>query len=122
MARGIKKVNRKRAKRFEDEINKTVLGINEDLNLGLNEEATEYQVLKRQVGKMIKRLIDQKLLREQEFYLGDWVFVVKDVGVEPLEIVDINYKLRTARINDSSEGKIWIKFQDIVKDEDRLLV
>ncbi|PCJ20528.1 MAG: hypothetical protein COB02_03145 [Candidatus Cloacimonadota bacterium] len=121
MARGIKKVNRKRAKRFEDEINKTVLGINEDLNLGLKDDALEYQSLKRQVGKMIKRLIDQKLIREQEFYLGDWVFVVKDKGIDPLEIIDINYQLRTARINDSSEGKIWIKFQDIVKDEDGFL-
>lgn len=122
MARGIKKVNRKRAKRFEDEITKTVIAINEDLTLGLGDNAPEYQVLKGQVGKMIKRLIDQKLIREQEFYLGDWVFVVKDQGVDPLEIVDINYKLRTARINDPNEGKIWIKFQDIVKDEDGFLV
>ncbi|MCO4782013.1 MAG: hypothetical protein KC646_06770 [Candidatus Cloacimonetes bacterium] len=122
MARGVKKVNRKRAKRFEDEINITVQGINEDLNLGLKDDAKEFHGLKRQVGKMIKRLIDQKLIREQEFYIGDWVFVVKDKGVEPLEIIDINYKLRTARINDANEGKIWIKFQDIVKDEDGFLV
>ncbi len=115
--RGAKPKNRLRAKRFEAEIVKTV----ESMLTGLfpEDEARRVEwtpLMKQQVGRMIKRLLDAKLLREQDFYVGDWVFPVADQGNEPVEVIDINYSLKTARIKDPKEGEIWVRFQDLIKD------
>ena len=118
MPRGRKKRNRLRAKRFEEEIINTTKQMLEVLEVSLEEDSEKFRTSKSCVGKMIKRLLDTKMLREQEFYLGDWVFTVKDKGVAAVEIIDINYKLRTARIKDKKEGDIWVKFNDIIKDDD----
>jgi hypothetical protein len=121
MARGKKNKSRKRAKRFEHEFIQAASQICEELNLTLNEAEPQFQNIKHCIGKMVKRLLDNKLLREQEFYPGDWICTVAEPDVEPMEILEVNYKLKTARIKDPSEGEIWVKFADIVKDEDFLL-
>ena len=118
MPRGRKKRNRLRAKRFEEEIITATKQILETLDVSLEEDSDQFRTSKSCIGKMIKRLLDTKMLREQEFYLGDWVFTVKDKSVAAVEIIDINYKLRTARIIDKKEGEIWVKFNDIIKDDD----
>tara|TARA_B100000674_G_C37765038_1_gene879810 strand:- start:359 stop:727 length:369 start_codon:yes stop_codon:yes gene_type:complete len=118
MPRGRKKRNRLRAKRFEEEIITATKQILETLDVSLEEDSDQFRTSKSCIGKMIKRLLDTKMLREQEFYLGDWVFTVKDKSVAAVEIIDINYKLRTARIKDKKEGEIWVKFNDIIKDDD----
>jgi hypothetical protein len=118
MARGKKTVKRLRAKRFEEEIVNTTTLILEALDKPTDAGSKNYNNVKHNIGKMIKRLIDSKVIREQEFYIGDWVCMVNDKGVEPKEIIDINYKLKTARIQDKKEGSIWVKFHDIVKDDD----
>ncbi len=107
MPRGRKKRNRLRAKRFEEEIITATKQILETLDVSLEEDSDQFRTSKSCIGKMIKRLLDTKMLREQEFYLGDWVFTVKDKSVAAVEIIDINYKLRTARIKDKKEGEIW---------------
>lgn len=118
MPRGRKKRNRLRAKRFEEEIVTTTKQMLDTLDVCMDDDSQEFMAAKSCIGKMIKRLLDSKLLREQEFYLGDWVFTVKDKSVAAVEIIDINYKLRTARIKDKKEGDIWVKFNDIIKDDD----
>lgn len=118
MARGRKKRNRIRAKRFESEIQVTCEHVYEALNTELDEKSEEFQNVKTAVGKMIKRLLDHKLLREQEYYVGDWVFPAGDRSLAAVEIIDVNYKLRTARIKDKKEGEIWVRFNDLVKDDD----
>ena len=118
MPRGRKKRNRLRAKRFEEEIITATKQILETLDVSLEEDSDQFRTSKSCIGKMIKRLLDTKMLREQEFYFGDWVFTVKDKSVAAVEIIDINYKLRTARIKDKKEGEIWVKFNDIIKDDD----
>lgn len=118
MARGRKKRNRIRAKRFESEIQVTCEQVYEALKLEIDEESEDFQSVKTAVGKMIKRLLDHKLLREQEYYVGDWVFPAGDRSLAAVEIIDVNYKLRTARIKDKKEGEIWVRFNDLVKDDD----
>ena len=105
MPRGRKKRNRLRAKRFEEEIVNTTKQMLEVLEISIEEDSDKFRTSKSCIGKMIKRLLDTKMLREQEFYLGDWVFTVKDKGVAAVEIIDINYKLRTARIKDKKKVK-----------------
>ncbi len=118
MARGRKsKINRLRAKRFENEVVKASNGILNEFDVDPDLQAELLKRTKSHVGKMIKRLLETKLLREQEFYIGDWVLMVKDRDSEPLELLDINYNLKTARVKDRKEGEIWVKFSDIVKDE-----
>lgn len=115
--RGAKPKNRLRAKRFEAEIVKTVESMVSELAFEDEKKKAEWMpVMKRQVGRMIKRLLDAKLLREQDFYVGDWVLPVADQGTEPVEVIDINYSLKTARIKDPKEGEIWVRFQDLIKD------
>jgi|GEM_PF-1051187 len=119
MPRGRKKRNRLRQKRFEEEIVDTSQNIFAAIGVNAEDVGEEqFKQAKQCIGKMIKRLLDQKLLREQEFYLGDWVFTTKDKSNTPVEIIDINYNLRTARIKDKKEGEIWVKFNDIIKDDD----
>ena len=77
MARGRKKRNRIRAKRFETEIITTCDQVFEGLKVNSEPEDPRFQAVKTAVGKLIKRLLDQKLLREQEFYVGDKIDVVK---------------------------------------------
>jgi len=84
----------------------------------MDEESEEFKGVKTSIGKMIKRLLDHKLLREQEYYVGDWVFPAGDRSLAAVEIIDVNYKLKTARIKDKKEGEIWVRFQDLVKDDD----
>lgn len=115
-----KSENRLRAKRFEAEIVKTSDLLLEAINATEEQKQNGYQAVKQQIGRMVKRLLDNKLLREQDFYVGDWVMPVLDRHSEPCEVIDINYALRTARIKDPVEGEIWVRFQDIVKDEDSL--
>ncbi|MBT3786575.1 hypothetical protein HOF92_16490 [bacterium] len=118
MARGRKKKNRIRAKRFENEILLTCEQIYASVDLKQDPESESFQGVKNAVGKMIKRLLDHKLLREQEFYVGDWVFSGGDRSMAAVEIIDVNYKLKTARIKDKKEGEIWVRFNDLVKDDD----
>lgn len=119
--RGKKRERRLRAKRFEQEIVKVCEAVCGDFSLSTDPESDAFQGLKKRVGKFVKRLIDVKLLREQEFYVGDWVVSTKDASMDPAEIVEINYQLKTARIRDKKEGDIWVKFADLVKDDDYFL-
>lgn len=119
--RGKRREKRLRAKRFEQEIVKACQNICTDLERSTDPESEVFQNLKKRIGKFVKRLIDVKLLREQDFYIGDWVISTKDACMEPAEIVEINYQLKTARIRDKNEGDIWVKFTDLVKDEDYFL-
>jgi hypothetical protein len=118
MARGRKKRNRIRAKRFETEIITTCNHVFEGTRSIPEQDSSEFQSVKGAIGKLIKRLLDQKLLREQEFYLGDWVFSAKDKSTAAMEVIDVNYSLRTVRIRDKTEGEIWVRFNDIVKDDE----
>ncbi len=118
MARGRKKRNRIRAKRFETEIITTCDQVFEGLKVNSEPEDPRFQAVKTAVGKLIKRLLDQKLLREQEFYVGDWVFSAKDKSTAAMEVIDVNYSLRTVCIRDKKEGEIWVRFNDIVKDDE----
>ena len=86
----------------------------EVLEISIEEDSDKFRTSKSH-RKMIKRLLDTKMLREQEFYLGDWVLRSKTRAAA--EIIDINYKLRTAKLK-IKEGEIWVKFNDIIKDDD----
>ena len=86
MPRGRKKRNRLLAKRFEEEIVNTTKQMLEVLEISIEEDSDKFRTSKSCIGKMIKRLLDTKMLREQEFYLGDWVFTVKDKGVRQLKL------------------------------------
>lgn len=120
LRRRAKTVNRQRAKRFDTEITRTCEQLLDAMEADSATRERCFGAVKQQVGRMIKRLLDSKLLREQDFYVGDWVMSVKDPNSDACEVIDINYALRTARIKDPVEGEIWVRFQDLVKDEDSL--